>query len=215
MGFLQTTKLAFTLTVLAFHLAPLLGCAAQGESEQPGTCTLSCGGSRLGTVEFVAESITPAAGGGLFFCAADFAGGAVEPAQGPITYRFQVFDIIDNIVNPDDEQNLLQTVDPDDPLRSRLPKAGIAFEPVLSRGAVAAEKTNEEHQNGDDTISPFKYAGIVTPKAEWCTDSCGVATFEVWPLCFQGSDNTVSFSIISGAMNVPAPADVIVHSEPR
>jgi hypothetical protein len=187
------------------------GCAASGESEQPGTCTLSCGTPRVGAAEYFARSLSPGSEPGAFFCAANFNGAAAQNAQGPLTFRFQVFQQIADF--PPLRNETANNNGPDAATGSRLiPKSGVAFEPVLVSGAVAGDKTNSEHLLADGTISPFKYAGVVTPKAEWCTDTCGVATFEIWPLCFQAATNKVTVSLISGPMKPPTPATYVVTS---
>ena len=71
------------------------------------------------------------------------------------------------------------------PLVDIIPKAGIGFEPLLS-GSLSVANTNPEFKTSPTEVTPFKFAGVVTPSSEWCTDSCGVATYEFWPNCITG-----------------------------
>jgi hypothetical protein len=87
---------------------------------------------------------------------------------------------------------------------SEVPKAGIGFEPFVY-GQVAVEKSGQGYNPTDKSVTPFKFAGVVTPSTEWCTDSCGVATVEIWPLCIRGVSNTVRAGIfVEGAKNLPS-----------
>jgi hypothetical protein len=86
---------------------------------------------------------------------------------------------------------------------------GVAFQPVVY-GRMSAARTNDEHKDGANGATPWKFAGIVTPSSEWCSDSCGVMTYEFWPSCsgetveagvaVQGikSERFVTFSLENG-----------------
>ena len=90
------------------------------------------------------------------------------------------------------------------PLQAEVPKAGIGFEPFVY-GQVAVEKSVQGYNPTDKSVTPFKYAGVVTPSNEWCTDTCGVATVEVWPLCVRGASNSVKAGIfMEGVSNIPS-----------
>jgi hypothetical protein len=89
-------------------------------------------------------------------------------------------------------------------LQAEVPKAGIGFEPFVY-GQVAVEKSVQGYNPTDKSVTPFKYAGVVTPPTEWCTDTCGVATVEVWPLCIRGSSNSVKAGIfMEGVSKIPS-----------
>ena len=88
------------------------------------------------------------------------------------------------MIRLEDAQKLLQ----EGPLVEILPKPGIGFEPALY-GSVSIANTNQEFKTGPNEATPFKFAGVVTPSSEWCTDSCGVATYEFWPNCITGGQS--------------------------
>lgn len=81
------------------------------------------------------------------------------------------------------------------------PRKRVGFEPVI-HGELEPDETDEENQDPDKStateIVPAKYIGIVTPRSQWCSDACGVATLEVWPKCYP-SATEVSVRLHSGA----------------
>lgn len=82
----------------------------------------------------------------------------------------------------------------DQPYVREVPRGGIGFEPMLY-GSLSVAKTNDEFKTGPDSVSSFKFAGVVTSSSEWCSDSCGVITYEFWPDCRQGADTTVTAGV--------------------
>lgn len=64
------------------------------------------------------------------------------------------------------------------------------------------------------SVDPYRFAGITTPKSQWCSDSCGVATVEFWPVCV-GQDfgaNAISVTVSSGAVQSDANSVTITDS---
>ena len=45
------------------------------------------------------------------------------------------------------------------------------------------------------------YIGIGTPKSKFCSDSCGVVTFDIYPLCYDSTTNLISIQLFSGSVS--------------
>lgn len=76
-----------------------------------------------------------------------------------------------------------------------------SFEPIVNglRSEDPARSPNVTQVG--DTFTPARYKGIVTPKDNWCSDTCGVATVEVYGRCpAQGAESAVTVQIHSGAL---------------
>jgi len=189
----------------------LAACSAQTESDSKGTCTLNCSQHYTAAGEFeVVPLIADGAEDINLACEADFAGQKKDilPTNLPVQVRFLVYEKIPPFGQGQDTSTTGDaaggttggTTGGDQtatPLMTRVPRAGIGFEPWVN-GLPAVEKTNPEFYDGKN-VSPAKYAGVVTPSAEWCTDSCGVATYEVWPDCKQASSLTLQAGVaVSG-----------------
>ncbi len=149
-----------------------IACAAEPEGD-PGLGSLDCSGAKLAAPEFIIE---PVATPDSTECAQiGFSGGVARPKIS-VTLRFRVYANKKDVSGQD----------------TKFFKAAISFNPIVG-GNFDQEETNEE--NRDDA----KYSGIRTPKSEWCTDSYGVGSIEVVPVCQQASDNNMSIQIQSGA----------------
>ncbi len=191
------------------------GCAASPESASPGTCTLNCSKTRVGAVEYGVRRLFPDKRITLP-CSLQGAQNGISPHNGPVQVRYLIYENVPpftTLPEPDDAAGgagggaggggaagggtagggvaggvrMLQTA----PLAAIVPKPGIGFEPVLF-GSVSVEKTNAEFKSSPTEATPFKFAGVVTPSSEWCSDSCGVATFEFWPNCITGGQTIQS-----------------------
>lgn len=85
-------------------------------------------------------------------------------------------------------------------LNSR-PVGGVGFTPWVY-GLTATEKTADEFKlpqktaDGRTQVSSFQYSGIITPSAEWCSDSCGVITYEFYPECISGKQNVIKAGVM-------------------
>lgn len=44
------------------------------------------------------------------------------------------------------------------------------------------------------------YIGIATPKSKFCSDSCGVVTFDIYPLCYAKTKNLIAIQLFSGSI---------------
>ncbi len=204
----------FASPVAAVLVSLLAACSADPETPNSGSCKLSCSQPRVGSSDFIIEPLLPNLALTIP-CDADFAGknSTILPSNGPVQVRFQVYEKVgsfgtlpttaaaggDAAGGAAGGAVALQA-----PLVERIPRGGIGFEPWLY-GGVAVDKTAEEFKIDDKTVTPFKFAGVVTPSSEWCSDSCGVMTYEVWPTCKQGDDITVQASVAVHGAKSPAP----------
>lgn len=200
--------------ILAFGVTALnlFACSAGDDAASPGLCELRCSGAKI-------------AGNDARF---RYMGGLIDPEQGiatkldcsgvllpsgkngveylgPVTLQFMAESIRGlRYKNPFDTPSDVDARDSADDSEGKLwsPLAGIAFEPIMLRGLMAGDRTSTENATVDANgqVSPYKYAGIVTPKSEWCTDTCGVATIEVWPICIADSSNSIQMVIHSGGL---------------
>jgi hypothetical protein len=184
----------------------LSGCSAEDDGASPGLCALKCSDAKIAgnDARFRLVSSTGAI---------DCSGVQVPAGQnaveylGPVTVQFVAESVRKlTYTNPLDPTAASQQNQAEDTAgKIWTPLAGIAFEPLILRGLMAGAKTSPENATieADGKVSPFKYAGVVTPKSEWCSDSCGVASVEIWPICVQNSLNEVSVVIHSGALYAP------------
>lgn len=197
---------------LAGALATLAACAAEPENQANGTCKLSCSTPRVGSSTYKYKMLGPTGGLASMQCIANFNGNALAPAAGPVQVRFQVFEYQQKSFPSDDYGSGNQgplpksgEVPPDDSGDDPSPKgdrpytwvepvSGVGFEPVLY-GDRDVSKTTGEFKTGNDSVSAFKYAGVVTPSSEWCSDSCGIVTYEFWPDCRQGGTTQVQAGV--------------------
>lgn len=202
-----------TLTACLAAVACLTtGCAADPD-EYSGSCTLSCSNPRVGSAQYTIEPMYPDAEEAIpINC---FTGDATAPHNGPIRVQYRIYEMRSRFGYPDSHAPAaggggdtgagfaLQgegggggggTANPlQEPILSPIMKAGIGFEPVLY-GAMAVEKSNDEYKDGAGA-SPFRFAGIVTPSSEWCSDSCGVISYEFWPTCINEGTNLINAGV--------------------
>ena len=75
------------------------------------------------------------------------------------------------------------------PLLEKRPVAGIGFEPYVV-GAM----------DGTSSTGEGRFNGVLTESGEWCSDTCGVMSYQIMPKCVSGADNTVTAGIsVQGA----------------
>ena len=187
-----------------------LACSSATEVEQPGTCSLSCNVPKAGSVEMKIEPLLGTNEVALA-CSADFTNNKFVPVGGPIQVKYKIYQEVEG-PQVDDANKGGDNQGAQNGGRTTVPVSGIGFEPVVY-GSMAVEKTNEEHRpGGGNEVTPFKYAGIVTPKAEWCSDSCGVITYEVWPNCAQGKSNKITAGVAAGAASIEETIEITVDN---
>lgn len=194
-------------------LLAALGCSAEPDEVQPGSCQLSCSQPRVAAGEFEIVPLVPEGEEAIsVVCEAPFVtnNAAILPVEGPVQVKYQVYELLPSFgkrpIDPREDPvesgggagGAEGEAAPPQALMERVPRSGISFEP-MTWGGLAVDKTNPEHQNGDGTVSSYKYRGVVTPRSEWCSDSCGVMTYEFWPVCVAGKENAISASISAGA----------------
>ena len=171
----------------------LLMYACGVKPENPGQCNLSCANSVIGGADASYE-IKLASKAPSFECAT----GLTQATEflGPVNVKFVVWD---KYKKSSGEETLM-------------PVPSISFNPLIN-GALVASRSNGENVTkyaaGDalpdgtthDTpmYYPYQYVGIVTPKSNWCSDSCGVISIEVWPYCpVAGASNNLSVQVATG-----------------
>jgi hypothetical protein len=199
-------KIARILAGLLISLAgTFLGCSADDNGGSPGLCSLKCSDAKItgndARIRLVSEPP-------LIDCTtvAIPAGKNAAEYFGPVTIQF-VAEVVrklryKNPLDPDAAE-AEEKVDDIKPTDGKLwtPLAGVAIEPTILGGLMAGDRTSRENATveADGKVSPFKYAGVVTPQSEWCSDSCGVVTLEIWPICTRAT-NLVTMNIHSGAL---------------
>ena len=202
-------------------LAVALGCAATPEDKTSGRCILSCNNTRVGGAEFTLEALTPSPL--AIKCEASFAAGESSHATTtPFQVRFRLVETIPPVGTSAAAPAAGGAAAPaaggaapapgagettDTPLLTKRPVAGVGFEPDV-KGLVSIENSAPEfHPTPAETtkVSSAKYAGIVTPQAEWCSDTCGVITYEFWPKCVAAGSNAISAGVAIEGVGATQP----------
>jgi hypothetical protein len=175
-------------TLLVLELWLLGGCAAESEKGNPGICPLTCGKAVLGSndPQFSAKSVLKDL---RFECPR----GLTQPLDlDAVLVQFLFTEKI--------------TVNGAERLR---PVPFLAFEPVIT--GILSEYKNPDNTNPDTGQVPQRYVGVRTPKTEWCTDACGVATIELEPRCLTaGLTNEINVMIHSGPLYAVDPNKIVV-----
>lgn len=210
--------------LLICHLAGLItACGGESEINAPGTCALRCSNSVPAAPNYVITSV---------FQPADITCVAANPAQPvtselntPIRFLFQA-----SGPRPFGRSNLPSGADadagapmprPESPTSQTAPYSGIGglgFTPVVS-GVLSAARTDPSvatvvtDNEGVTTVNPFEYAGIVTPRNEWCSDTCGVIAIDVWPVCVAQANNVISVGVRSGQVNSPQSETTVSYGD--
>ena len=205
------SKKIVTIVLIIFQVS----CSAESDPDSPGLCELKCSDAKIAgndTRFRLVSSVQPIACNGVTI-PGDSAG---QEYLGPITVQF----IAEKVRRlryrklPDKKKADEPTLDDDSAGADFTPVAGLVFEPIILRGLMAGNRTSTENATVDANgqVSPYKYAGIVTPKSEWCTDTCGVASIEIWPVCVRDSTNNVSLVLHSGALYTDETAFTVTHT---
>jgi hypothetical protein len=61
---------------------------------------------------------------------------------------------------------------------SEQPVPALGFDPIIT-GLMDNDATDASLLTGENGAGAFRYAGVVTPKTKWCSDSCGVMSVEI------------------------------------
>lgn len=91
---------------------------------------------------------------------------------------------------------------------SSVNRSGIAYDVKYSGNAKYIETTPAG--NKDES----SHLGVITPQAEWCSDSCGIATINVTSTCRVDVDGTLSLMLTSGAATSQAVSWTMTKPEP-
>ena len=178
-------------------LLTLASCSAQPEGGNTGSCKLSCSGSRIGGAEFKVVALQK---GIDLSCIGDFSAKSEVALNAPITVHYKISqEVVSTFPAPGAAAGGGAATGSANTNPKTLPAAGIGFEPVIF-GSMAFDKTVDDFKGSDGNVTPAKFRGVVTPPSEWCSDSCGVMTFEFWPNCVKGGQK-VTTSVLTGAVS--------------
>lgn len=209
--FLSAIRLIAAKAIAAAAMAwGLGGCST--EPEPDGECALSCNGAKFAGSEFTIKHIFPP-GDSEFTCIQEPLGTRSNEliATAPVRVRFRVEKHV--VTSPSVPDLSKKNKEEEDKgtfslmaIDKVIPVSGVSFTPQVI-GSVAGSMTNTENATITQTqvtsgnvqgtiynVDPVQFAGVVTPQSEWCSDACGIATIEIWPLCFDNSNITVSLS---------------------
>lgn len=190
----------------AFLCLFLVSCAGRPSASMPGLCTLNCKQQAYVSPSDKILPLTKDSQEVDIACDGKFDAQGMLSMAGPITVQFK-------IVSPAESSS-----ENEHPRSWEMPRAGATFEPSVS-GSVDSEKTDVENvtessdENGNVTRTPYRYFGIVTPKSQWCTDTCGVGTVEVWPMCIKGKENAILVNVHSGVLSMDSPMKFVLKNE--
>ena len=195
--FLLEITLAFTV---------FQSCLA-GKPATPGLCSVSCKDAVFASPYAKIEPLDKEMSDIEVQCSADFGNESSMDMDRAVTIRFKVYEPAPNTNSPDttnSPRSKHQNFDE--------PRPGITFEPEILSGILSPTRSSTENvsevtdeETNKTEYFPSRYIGIVTPKSQWCTDSCGTASIEIWPVCVKGSENQVIFSAHSGAKAMETP----------
>lgn len=85
--------------------------------------------------------------------------------------------------------------------QGKRPVPSLSFEPIVNGLRSEEEIHNPNSPKVDGVFTPARYKGVVTPKTNWCTDSCGVATLEIFARCPDaGETSEIGVQVHTGAL---------------
>lgn len=204
-------RFRLALTALAGTLL-LSSCSAT--TDDNGAANLNCSGKVIPGVEYRIERLHEVEDFNL--TCGEFRG----DLPGPMRVQFRIYEVFKSGLpagSSGEEGGGASGLQSDTEDEVKIPRAGIAFAPFLgsnlnmsafrtnpefqldSAKCAAAQQTASTDDDDDCVVSPYVYMGIVTPAAEWCSDSSGVMTYEFWMTC-NGSTSTFSASVVAGAI---------------
>lgn len=169
----------------------LSSCSAEPDGGVGGACSIECSSAKLGSSDFAITQLSPDIN---IACGGTVTG--TRSLSGPLVAQFKITKTVNQSVGGEESSR-------------EVPVSNISIEPQVL-GIMDDAATTAEFKASDGSITPYKYAGIATPSAEWCSDSCGVVTLEIQPLCVQDAQNEVSVSIQSGALHPSGDNNVLI-----
>jgi len=94
------------------------------------------------------------------------------------------------------------------------PVPNISIEPIVNGLRSDLPEHNPNVEINGNIFTPARYKGIITPKDNWCTDSCGIVTVEVAAACPPaGSSSDLSVQMHSGALYSVDPAVFTISTQ--
>lgn len=173
-----------------FHLA-----ACSNNPENPGLCALNCDNAMIGPFQGSLSAVTKNV---AYTCSLSRAGQAVGD---PLMLKYLALSSEQASVDDTTDEAAAGEVAGELQDDITVPIPSISFEPIVN-GALSSEpEHNPNVEINGDVLTPAKYKGILTGKDEWCTDTCGVASLEVVPLCPPaGESSELKINLMSGAL---------------
>lgn len=168
----QTAMRLALITVLA---------SCSYKPEDPGLCKLNCTNAII-TGNDTPMTFTLKSQVNNITCASGAAGNALSD---PFVVQFLV----------------AETFDDGTPTGGRRPVPNISVEPIVNGLRSDLPEHNPNVEINGTVFTPARYKGIITPKDNWCTDTCGVVTMEVVAKCPPASTTSdVGIQMHSGAL---------------
>ncbi len=167
---------------MLINLLLVLGLGACSyEPEDPGLCKLNCSKAIIGgndrPMKFELKTTTQD-----ITCAAQAAGEALSE---PLLTHFLVYESYNDGLEDGGKR----------------PVPSLSIDPIVNGLRSELPEHNPNVVINGDTFTPARYKGIVTPKSNWCSDSCGIVTLEVFPRCPPpGTTSEVGIQIHTGAL---------------
>ncbi len=169
-------------TTLLFNLT-----ACSYKPEDPGLCKLNCSNAIIAGND-TPMSLTLQTSTQSIACPAGAAG---QPLTDPLFMQFLVAEAFNNGGD----------------VAGQRPVPFISVEPIVNGLRSDLPKDNPNVEINGDVFTPARYKGILTPKDNWCSDSCGIITVEVAAACPPaGSSSDLSVQLHSGALYSVDPA---------
>ncbi|HYX39024.1 MAG TPA: hypothetical protein VE954_38460 [Oligoflexus sp.] len=149
--------------------------------EDPGLCKLNCSGAIIGSND-VPLSMSLKSATTQVTCDAGAAGQVIND---PFFAQFLISEAFE-----------AGTAAP-----GQRPVPFISIEPIVNGLRSDLPEHNPNVEINGDIFTPARYKGIITPKDNWCSDTCGVVTIEVAAVCPPaGSSSDISIQMHSGAL---------------
>jgi hypothetical protein len=169
--------LRYVLLVTLINLGA--GCAYK--PEDPGLCKLNCSSAVIGSNDLPLSMSLQSATNNVT-CSAASAGQVISD---PFFAQFLVSEAFDAGV--------------DQP--GKRPVPFISVEPIVNGLRSDLPEHNPNVEINGNIFTPARYKGIITPKDNWCSDTCGVVTIEVAAVCPPpGSTSEISIQMHTGAL---------------
>lgn len=156
-------------------------CACSVKPDDPGLCKLNCAkaviaGNDIGMkIEFTTTPVAvscPAAAGG-------------QPLTDAFFVQFLVSEEFDNGTD----------------VKGHRPVPNVSIEPITDGSRSDLPAHNPNVAISGTFYNPERYKALITPKDNWCTDSCGVVSLEVFGQCPAPGGNTeLGVQIHTGAL---------------